>query len=185
MRISRKKPNSRGGQSFNKKHRLNHQIKSPELRLIDERGENLGVIATSEALAMARDKGLDLVEVSPLANPPVAKIVDYSKLRYQEEKEKRKEKAKQKKIEVKGIRLTFRIGEGDKNTKIKQTIKFLKADDKVKIEMQLRGRERQHKDKAKESVNQFIQSVNEEVETKLESPVTVQGGKLSVLIAKK
>lgn len=153
--------------------------------MIDDSGENIGVIETKKALEMASEKGLDLVEVSPLAKPPVAKIIDYSKLKYQEEKERRKGRANQKKVEIKGIRLSLRIGEGDKMFRVKQAVKFLEADDKVKIEMTLRGREKQHKDLAREIVNKFIQTVNESVETKVEQKLNVQGGKLSVVIAKK
>lgn len=183
MRISRKKFKSPG--TDQKKHRINQQIRSAEVRLIDETGENVGVVDTRQAIEMAQDKGLDLVEVSPLANPPVAKIVDYSKLRYQEEKERRKGRAHQKKIEIKGIRLSLRIGEGDKMVRVKQTVKFLEAGDKVKIEMTLKGREKQHKDLAREIVNKFIQTVNESIETKAEQNLSIQGGKLSVIIAKK
>src|SRR3989338_11416260 len=106
MRISRKKPNNKRVEF--KKYRANQYIRSEQVRLIDENGQNLGNVPTQKALEIAQEKGLDLVEVSPLANPPVVKIVDYSKLRYQEEKERRKEKSKQKKVEVKSIRLSLR-----------------------------------------------------------------------------
>jgi len=157
----------------------------PQVRLIDETGQNIGVIDTAKALAMAREKGLDLIEVSPLAKPPVAKIVDYSKLKYQEEKERRKEKAKQKKVEVKGIRLSLRISEHDKEVRIKQAEKFLNQDDKVKLEMILRGRERQHKDLARDIINKFIEAVDKTIPVSVEQSINIQGGKLSALIAKK
>ncbi|MAF13983.1 MAG: translation initiation factor IF-3 [Parcubacteria group bacterium] len=183
MRISRKRTKYK--KTPPKKYQTNQYIRSEQVRLIDETGENVGVTDTAKALAMAQDKGLDLVEVSPLAKPPVAKIVDYSKLKYQEEKERRKEKAKQKKVEVKGIRLSLRISEHDKEVRVRQANKFLSQDDKVKIEMILRGRERQHRDLAREIINKFISSVNELIPAAAESSVTIQGGKLSVVIAKK
>jgi translation initiation factor IF-3 len=183
LRISRRRPNYKASQF--KKHRINQFIRVPQVRLIDETGQNFGVVSTSEALAMAQEKGLDLVEVSPLAQPPVAKIVDYSKLKYQEEKERRKEKAKQKKIEVKGIRLSLRISEHDKDTKAKQAEKFLNQDDKIKIEIILKGRERQHADLAREIINKFISSINGLIPINIEQPLNIQGGKLSALIAKK
>ena len=183
MRISRRRPKWK--KQPQKRHRTNKYITVPQVRLIDEADQNIGVIDTAKALAMAQERGLDLIEVSPLAKPPVAKIVDYSKMKYQEEKERRKEKAKQKKVEVKGIRLSLRIGEGDKATRIKQTEKFLNQDDKVKLEMMLRGRERQHKDLAREIINKFIASVNELVPTTIEQPLNMQGGKLSIVITKK
>ena len=183
MRISRKKPSNR--RVVTKRYKTNQQINAPEVRLIIETGENVGVTPTDKALIMAQEKGLDLVEVSPLANPPVAKIVDYSKLKYQEEKERRKERSKQKKIETKGIRLSLRIGQGDKEVRMKQAIKFLNNEDKVKIEMFLRGRERQHSVLAKKIINDFIESIKKEIEVIVESGIGVQGGKLNVIIAKK
>lgn len=183
MRISRRRPGYKP--NLQKKYRTNQYIKSPQVRLIDETGQNIGVVSTSEALTMAQERGLDLVEVSPLAQPPVVKIINYNKLKYQEEKERRKEKAKQKKIEVKGIRLSLRISDHDKEVKAKQAEKFLKQEDKIKIEMILKGRERQHFNLAREIINKFINSINQLVETVVEQPLNVQGGKLSVVIAKK
>ncbi len=185
MRISRRKPAYKKPPTQNNRYRTNDRIRSEQVRLIDETGQNHGVIATARALEMALERGLDLIEVSPLANPPVVKIVDYSKLRYQEEKAKRQERAKQKKIEIKGIRLSLRIGEGDKNIRIKQAVKFLEDDDKVRIEMNLRGREKAHKDLAYTIVKGFIEKINQTVETISEQPTTIMGGKVSTLIAKK
>jgi len=183
LRISRKKPWLR--QSQLKRHRINNFIHCEQVRLIDENGQNLGTLNTADALALARDKGLDLVEVSPLANPPVVKIVDYSKLKYQEEKERRKEKAKQKKIEVKGIRLSLRISGHDKEIRVKRAEDFLNGGDKVKVELLLSGRERQHFDLAREIVNKFVADVNVLVPVNIEQSLTIQGGKLSLIIAKK
>jgi len=183
MRISRRRP--RYKQEQQKRHRTNQYIRVPQVRLVDETGTNVGVVDTVKALAMAKDLGLDLVEVSPKAEPPVAKIVDYSKLKYQEEKERRKEKAKQKKTEVKGIRLSLRISEHDKEVRIKATEKFLNQDNKVKLEIILRGRERQHKNLAREIINKFIIKVGESVPVIVEQPINIQGGKLFALIAKK
>ena len=183
MRISRRKP------GYNrepiKKYRANQFIRVPQVRLIDEDGENFGVVDTNRALEMARERGLDLVEVSPLSQPPVVKIVDYSKMRYQEEKERRKEKAKQKKIEVKGIRLSLRISDHDIEVRVNQAEKFISQGDKVKIEMMLKGRERQHTSLAKEIINKFIQSVDQKIPITVEQPLDMMGGKIFVLISKK
>lgn len=184
MRISNKSSYTKG-RIDEKKYRLNAQIKSEQVRLIDETGTNIGVVSTSKALEMAQDLGLDLVEVSPLANPPVAKIIDYSKLRYQEEKAKRQEKAKQKKIEIKGIRLSLRIGKGDLDIRVKRAVKFINQEDKVKIEMILRGRERQHTDLAKKIARDFIDQVHQEVEVKIEQNISILGGRLSAIFSKK
>ena len=168
-----------------RRYHVNQFIRTPQVRLIDENGENLGVVATSQALSMAQEKGLDLVEVSPLAQPPVAKIINYSKLKYQEEKERRKEKAKQKKIEVKGIRLSLRISPHDIEIRLNQAKKFIGLDDKVRVEMLLKGRERQHFQQAREIINKFVADLNELIPVNLEQPLAAQGGKLSVLIGKK
>ncbi|MFA6214980.1 MAG: translation initiation factor IF-3 [Patescibacteria group bacterium] len=183
MRISRRKPNYHQKASY--RYKTNQFIKSPQLRLIDEDGQNLGVMDTVDAVALAQERGLDLVEVSPLANPPVAKITNYSKLKYQEEKERRKEKAKQKKVEVKGIRLSLRISEHDIEIRVNQAIKFLNQDDKVKLELLLKGREQQHVNLARDIINQFIKSVDSVVPAQIEQPLNRQGGKLFVIIAKK
>lgn len=114
----------------------------PQVRVINEQGEMVGVMATAEAIALARSEGKDLIEVSPKANPPVAKILSFDKYRYQLEKASRQQRKKQKKIEVKGIRLSVRIGQHDLDFKANQAMKFLEKGDKVKIEMFLRGRER-------------------------------------------
>lgn len=165
-------------------YRRNERIRVPTVRLIDESGANIGVIATVEALAMAHDRGLDLVEVSPLANPPVAKIVNYAKLKYEEEKERRKSKSKQKKVEIKGIRLSLRIGEHDRDVRLKQAERFLSQDDKVKLEVILRGRERQHTDLAKEIVNKFVSALQERLAVTVEQKMSIQGGRLSLVVAK-
>jgi len=168
-----------------KNHRVNEAIKVPQVRLIDEMGENYGVVETYKALAMAQDRGLDLVEVSPLAQPPVAKIVNFSKMKYQEEKERRKERAKQKKVEVKGIRLSLRISDHDKEVRIKRAQNFLNDGDKVKLEMLLRGREQQHKDLAADIIKKFVETVNESVPITTEQSLTIMGGRLSIIIVKK
>ena len=183
MRISRRKTFHKP-EIFRRYH-VNQFIRTPQVRLIDENGKNLGVVATSQALSMAQEKGLDLVEVSPLAQPPVAKIINYSKLKYQEEKERRKEKAKQKKIEVKGIRLSLRISPHDIEIRLNQAKKFIGLDDKVRVEMLLKGRERQHFQQAREIINKFVADLNELIPVNLEQPLAAQGGKLSVLIGKK
>jgi len=183
LRISRKKPGYNIKQPA--KYRINQYINVPEVRLIDESGENIGIIETRKALEMAQDSGMDLVEVFPKAKPPVAKIIDFSKMKYREEKERRKEKAKQKKVEIKGIRLSLRISDHDQEVRIKQAEKFLKHDNKVKIELILKGREKRHQDLAKEIIKKFIDSLDQLIPTVVEQPIDLQGGKISILVAKK
>ena len=108
---------------------------------------------THKAIAMARDKGLDLVEIAPNVRPPVCKIMDHGKYKYEKMKKDRKQKAKAKKVEVKGVRISPRISKNDLEFKAGQADKFIKEGNKVRVELLLRGREHIHKDMAKESFN--------------------------------
>src|SRR3989338_5020417 len=140
-------------------YRINQQIDNPEIRVIDDQGQMLGVIPTSKALELAREKTLDLVEVSPKADPPVCKILDFGQFKYQKEKEVRKQKAQSKEVEVKGIRLTFRIGEHDLEVRRDQALEFLGRGDKIRIEMVLRGRERGHRDVAEAVIERLLTAI--------------------------
>lgn len=113
-----------------------------------------------EASQIARERGLDLVEVAPLANPPVCRIMDYGKFQYQQSKQERTSKAKQKKVDMKGIRIGVRTDEHDLEFKKNQAEKFLTKGDKVKIEIQLRGREKAHADLARQNLAEFIKSIS-------------------------
>lgn len=162
----------------------NERIKSEEVSVIDHEGKMLGVMKTEKAIALAREKELDLVEVSPKANPPVCKILDYGHFKYKQEKEARKQKAQSKEVDTKGIRLSVRIGEHDLNVRLKQAIKFLERGDKLKIELVLRGREKAHKDVAREVVKNFITRIQETYELRIESPVGYQGGRMTSIVAR-
>jgi len=126
--------------------RVNERIRIREVRLIDEDGSQLGVVPTQEALQAARDKGLDLVEVAPNANPPVARLMDYGKYRYEESRKEREARKKQKQAQVKEIRFTPNIDTHDLETKVRHARKFLSAGDKVKVAVRFRGRQNLHRD---------------------------------------
>ncbi len=166
-----------------KEFRRNEQIRVPQVRIIDEKGNQLGVLNTTEALTQAKSRGLDLVEVSPLADPPVCKYVNYGQLQYERRKKERQQKSKQKKTEVKGIRLSTTIGEHDLNLRLERAKKFLAKGHKVQIELQLRGRQKAHPQIGEEVVNKFIESLAEEA--KVESPTKRKGGKFLALITPK
>jgi translation initiation factor IF-3 len=140
-------------------YRINAQIRVPEVRVIDDEGAMLGVMPLARALELAREQELDLVEVSPKAQPPVAKITDYGRMRYQKEKEVQKQKAKQKKIEVKDIRLSLRISPHDLEMRVEQAAKFLERGDKLKIEILLKGREKQLSNKAVDIMKDFVKKL--------------------------
>ncbi len=133
-----------------------------------------------EALRTARERGLDLVEVSPVAQPPVCRIVNYGRFTYQMERQERKSKSRQKKVEVKGIRLSLTISTHDTEVRRQRARKFLDEGHKVKVEMILRGRENQHRDRARTLLSEFVAALGADV--RMESPVTQQGNRLNVLL---
>lgn len=169
--------------TISKQLRINGLIRVPQVRVIGNAGEQLGVMDTSHALQLAREQDLDLVEVSPVANPPVCKIINYGAYQYQQEKKERKQKVKQKRVEIKGIRLTLKIAPHDLETRKHQATKFLAKGDKVHVEMLLRGREKAHLGRAREMMQQFARSIAEDVI--IETPLRQQGGRLSILVAKR
>ena len=128
----------------NKGLRINEQIRVREIRLIDDEGNQKGIVPTIDALRMARDEDLDLVEVSPNANPPVCKILDFGKYRFEMEKKLRDAKKNQKVLKLKEIRMQPKIGPGDLDTKAKHVQEFLDEGNKVKITIRFRGRELAH-----------------------------------------
>lgn len=183
MRISRYRKFKRPEQMA-PRFKVNDQIKAPEVRLIDETGKHVGVVAFADAAARAVEGSFDLVEIDPNPVPPIVKLVDYGQFKYEKEKEARKQKAHAKQVEVKGIRLSVRIGEHDLEVRRNQAKGFLEDGDKVQIEIILRGREKQHAGLASEVMNKFIESVKTSIPVKVEQPLTRQGGKLSMLIAR-
>lgn len=166
------------------KYRANERIRVPEVRVIDEEGKPLGVLAIEKAIEIAQSKELDLVEVSPKAEPPVCKILDYGQFKYQKEKEARKQKAQAKEVEMKAIRLSVRIGTHDLEVRQKQAAKFLDRGDKVKIELPMRGREKAHKDVAEEVISRFVEGLKAQFSLRIEQEVKYLGGRFSTIIAK-
>jgi len=126
------------------------------VQVVDETGKNLGVLDTYKAIRMAQEHGLDLVEIAPTAKPPVCKIMDLGKYKYQQAKKEHQRKTKQKIIEIKGIRIGFSTSSHDLEHKAKQAGKFLTEGNKVRIEIKLKGREKSHQDLAKEKLNIFL-----------------------------
>ncbi len=141
------------------RYRINEQIRIASVLVIDETGKKLGEMSNLSALNLAREKGLDLVEVSPNTRPPVCKIIDFGKFQYSQSKQIRLQSAKIKKIETKGVRLGLKTDKHDLDFKKKQTEKFLAKGHKVKIEIILKGREKAHQDLAKDNLKKFIQGV--------------------------
>ncbi|KKW41828.1 MAG: Translation initiation factor IF-3 [Candidatus Magasanikbacteria bacterium GW2011_GWA2_56_11] len=152
---------------------------------MDEDGSKLGIMPIERAVALAEEREMDLVEINPKGTPPVARIIDYSEFKYQKEKEVRKQKAHAHVSEIKGVRLSMRIGDHDLEIKKEQSKKFLERGDKVKVELILRGREHGKVDIAFDIVRQFVTLVGSELPVRVEQDVTRQGHKLTAIIAKK
>ena len=167
----------------NKGQRINEMIRVREVRLIDEEGNQLGIVPTPEALRMAKDKGLDLVEVSPNANPPVCKILDYGKYRFEQEKKLRDAKKNQKVLKLKEIRMQPKIGSGDLDTKAKHIQEFLNEGDKVKVTIRFRGRELAHTDLGFEVLNEVLKRLTSAYN--IDKPAAMDGRNMSMTISAK
>ena len=142
--------------------RTNERIDSPEVRVLDEKGENLGVMDRDKALALARERGLDLIEISSSAKPPVAKITSFDKFRYEEEKRRKQQQIKQKAVEAKQVQISVRSAQNDLELKAKKADEFLKEGRSVTIMMVLRGREKANKDWAKLKLSEFLKIITVE-----------------------
>ena len=140
---------------------MNEKIRAREIRVIGEDGEQFGILTVSEALALAAEKNLDLVEISPNATPPVFKIMDYGKFKYEKTKKEKENKKKQKNVVIKEIRIKPHIDEHDKETKISQIKKFIEKEYKVKISLRLSGREKLHAESAVKILDEFADSFEE------------------------
>lgn len=143
--------------------RINGDIRYPEVRVISADGAQLGIMSSRDAQLMARDAGLDLVEISPNANPPVVKIIDWGKYQYQKMKEQARAKKNAKSSELKQIRLGLKIGENDLNIKVRKTLELLEDGDRVKIMIVFRGREMAHKEIGDELMNRIIEKLGQDV----------------------
>jgi len=182
MRISRKR---RPQKPLIPRYQKNEYIKAPEVRVLDEHGENMGVLSTPEALAKARELEMDLVEINPKAEPPVCQIIEFTRFKYQKEKEAKKQKTKSHVSELKGVRLSLRIGQHDMDIRRKQAEKFLNRGDKVKAEIILRGRERGKVPMAFDVIKKFIADIEETMPLRSEQEPTRQGNKVTAIITKK
>ena len=146
----------------NKGLRINEQIRVREVRLIDDEGEQKGIVPTIEALRMAKEQELDLVEVAPQANPPVCKILDYGKYRFEQEKKLRDSKKNQKQLKLKEIRMQPQIGSGDLDFKSKHIQEFLTEGNKVKVTIRFRGRELAHTELGYDVLKEVLKRLNDE-----------------------
>lgn len=161
--------------------RINEDIRVKEVRLIDETGENRGVVSIKEALAAAEEAGLDLIEISPQANPPVCKILDIGKYKYEMQKRKAEAKKKQKVVEIKELKLRPMIDTHDYEVKVKQAKKFLGEGNKVKFTMRYKGREMNTADMGKDVLMRLLDDL--EGICKVESEPKMEGKQMMMVIA--
>ncbi|MBK6631263.1 MAG: translation initiation factor IF-3 [Betaproteobacteria bacterium] len=129
-----------------KAQRLNEEINAPEIRLVGVEGEQVGIVSVQEALRMAEEAGVDLVEIAPMASPPVCRIMDYGKFKYAEAKKAHEAKLKQKQIQVKEVKFRPGTDEGDYKIKLRNLVRFLQEGDKTKVTLRFRGREMAHQE---------------------------------------
>lgn len=162
---------------------LNEQIRDKEIRLIGEDGEQLGIMSAKDALKMAKEAGLDLVKIAPTAKPPVCKIVDYGKYRYEQARREKEAKKKQKTTEVKEIQLSPNIDVNDLTTKANQARKFLEKGNKVKVALRFRGREMAHMATGKEVLDTFLEKVTDVAV--VEKPAKLEGRSMIMVLAEK
>lgn len=161
---------------------MNERIRSKEVRLIDQNGENKGVVATSKALQMAYDADLDLVLINPNQEPPVAKILNYGKYKYELEKRAKEAKKKQHTVNVKEIKIRYKIDTHDYQVRIKSIEKFIAQGNKVKIVVMLRGREMQHSNLAFDLANKFLQDM-ENMPVVIEKKPQLEGRNVTLYVA--
>lgn len=162
---------------------INEQIRDREVRLIDSDGQQLGIMSAKEALAMAREADLDLVKIAPKAKPPVCKIIDYGKYRYELARKEKEARKKQKSIEIKEIRLSPNIEANDLNTKMNAARKFLTKGDKVKITLRFRGREMAHIQQNRHILDDIAKELSD-IAT-VEKPSKQEGRSISMVLAGK
>ena len=138
---------------------INEQIRDREIRLISENGEQLGIMSAREALKIAQEAELDLVKIAPMAKPPVCKIIDYGKYKYEQTRKEKEARKKQKTVEIKEVRLSPNIDTNDLNTKINNAKKFISKGNKVKVTLRFRGREMAHVQQSKHILDDFAETL--------------------------
>ena len=162
---------------------INEQIRDKEVRVVGENGEQLGIMAARDALKLAQDAELDLVKIAPTAKPPVCKIIDYGKFRYENARKEKEARKKQKVIEIKEVRLSPNIDTNDLNTKVGAARKFLEKGDKVKVTLRFRGREMAHMYKSKYILDDFAESLADIAV--VDKPSKVEGRSMVMFLAAK
>lgn len=177
------RPDQRRRPPVNRGPRINHQIRIRQVRVIDEDNTQLGVMETADALALARDKDLDLVEIAPNQRPPVCRIMDFGKFKYEEKKKEQASRRKQHQVQVKELRVRPGTGEHDLQTKVKRAREFLAEGDKVLVCCLFRGRQMRHKEVGEQVINEVVKHLVDVA--KVESGIRQEGRRMVLLLSKK
>ncbi len=171
----------RGRKISAREHRLNHEIRVREVRLIDETGKQLGIFPTRDALRLAEERGLDLVEIAPSANPPVCRLLDYGKFTYERQRREREARKAQKQVEIKEIRLRPKIAEHDIMIKTNQARQFLAEGAKVRVRVRFRGREITHQEIARDLLDKVANTMSDVAV--VEQPPAMEGSTMLMVLA--
>lgn len=162
---------------------INEQIRDKEVRLVSEDGEQLGIMSSRDALKMAMDAELDLVKIAPMAKPPVCKIIDYGKYKYEQTRKDKEAKKKQKTVELKEVRLSPNIDSNDLNTKVNNAKKFITKGNKVKVTLRFRGREMAHVQQSRHILDDFA-ALLQDIAV-IEKPAKMEGRNMSMVLTEK
>ena len=162
---------------------INEQIRDKEVRVIGENGEQLGIMSAKEAMKLAQEAELDLVKIAPTAQPPVCKIIDYGKYRYEQARKEKEAKKKQKTVDVKEVRLSPNIETNDLNTKVNSAKKCIQKGDKVKVTLRFRGREMAHMQTSKHILDDFADMMKDVA--MVEKPAKLEGRSISMVLTEK
>ena len=159
---------------------MNGMIRIPQVRVVDEEGNQLGVMPTPQALQLAQERGYDLVEVAPMASPPVTRLLDYGQFKYEQARKDKEARRHQRSVEFKEIRLKVKIGKGDFDTKVRRALHFLEEGDRVKVTVQFRGREVSHAYIGRDLLTRFAEQVAEH--GNVERQPLLEGRSMSMVI---
>ena len=162
---------------------INEQIRDREIRLIGADGEQLGIMSAREAMKIAQEAELDLVKIAPMAKPPVCKIIDYGKYKYEQARKEKEARKKQKTVEIKEVRLSPNIDTNDLNTKINNAKKFISKGNKVKVTLRFRGREMAHVQQSRHILDDFAETLSDVAV--VEKPAKMEGRAMSMVLAEK
>lgn len=162
---------------------INEQIRDKEVRVISESGEQLGIMASKEAMKLAEEAGVDLIKIAPTAKPPVCKIMDFGKYRYEQTRKEKEAKKKQRVIEIKEVRLSPNIDKNDLNTKVNMARKFISKGDKVKVTLRFKGRELAHVNTSKAILDEFAELLSDVAV--VDKPAKFEGRSMIMFLAEK